>query len=179
LKELELTFDPPSGSHQRRTSRFRYSGGARSESEFSDDYRPDGVYWERMAATYVNSWGVPSAWACPELEASPILWWRTGTKPGDHHESNRSCNDYSPSESESGDRSVTDILRAETISVGGREVVAFFERSEDYRGAKLTSFWEGYLLPDHPRLPVKGYVWYEDDAGSGEFWATLKSLTPS
>jgi hypothetical protein len=179
FKELELTFDPPTGSHQRETARFRYDGESKMDSEHSDDYRPDGVYWEHFSATFVNPWGVPFAWACPELEAEPRRWWRTGAKPGDHSESTRSCNDYSPGESESGYRSTGDILRAETISVGGREVDTFFVRQEVFSGANLRSFWEGSVLPDHPRLFVTGHWWWKDDGGDGELWATLKSLTPS
>jgi hypothetical protein len=175
LKERKDIYDPPSGSHQRSTSRWTTSGG-RFDAEYGYDFRADGVYWEHFNYTVTDNNGVVmDTFACPELAVMPQLVWRAGAKPGDHFEDTRPCNPYV---FESGDsRTITDILRAETVSIGGRDVSTLFVRVEWRRGSNY-NLTEGWVFPDN-YLFVKERLSWSTQHNYGEYHTMLKSLNPS
>jgi hypothetical protein len=167
MKEFKATFDEPMGSHQHAREKWTNKDGSRYEAEYSYDYRPDGVYNEHYTgAVYTKEGAVLFAWACPELRAMPVRVWPTGTKPGDRFEYTTQCEGSST-------RTIVDILRAETISVGGRDVETLYVQSKADR--RTTESW---VFPSHV-LGVKGHERWTEDYGGGESWTMLESMTPS
>jgi hypothetical protein len=167
MKEFKATFDEPTGSHQHAREKWTNNDGSRYEAEYSYDYRPDGVYYEHYTGVlYTKEGAVLYAWACPELRGMPVRVWPAGTKPGDRFEYTTQCEGSSS-------RTIVDVLRAETISVGGRDVETFYVQSRANR--RTTESW---VYPSH-FLSVKGHERWTEDYGGGESWTMLDSMTPS
>jgi hypothetical protein len=167
MKELKATYRQPNGSHQESSDKWTNQDGGRYEAEYSYDYRSDGVYFEHFTGALYNPHGVlVSAWACPELKAMPVRVWPAGTKPGDHFEYTVQCEGSSA-------RTLVDIVRAETISVGGREVETFFVQSNADR--RTTESW---VYPSH-LLTVKEHASWTEDYGGGMYRTMLENMTPS
>ena len=174
-KERKDTYDRPSGSHQRSTSRWTTSEG-RFDAELGYDFRADGVYWEHFNYTVTDNNGVVrDTFACPELAVTPPRVWPAGAKPGDHFEDNRPCNPYVLESRDS--RTVVDILRAETISIGGRDVSTLFVRVE-WRRNNGYNITEGWVFPDN-YLFVKEDLSWSTNHNYGEYHTLLQSLNPS
>lgn len=177
IKDYVTTFDQPIGSHQRWREKTTDEDGERVEEEYGFDFRPDGVYLEHYAGTiYTPQGAVVYASACPEIEAMPLRFWPTGTKPGDHLEYEIRC--------EGGSRRITrDILRSETVSVGGKEVETLYVRGEhrgDYLGYPAYGFHELWIFPDHVLGVKSHHAWSYScpGCGGGEYWTMLDSMTP-
>lgn len=182
LRERRDTYERPVGSRQRHVERWAQNDGGKIEAEIGYDYRADGVYLETYTGTYTNNRGaVGGAMACPDLPASPARVWPRGAKPGDHFEYTVPCATDISGHGKS-KRTAVDIIRAERISVGGREVVALFVREEFRHGDEApygTS--EKYVLPDH-YLVIKEHTNYANCArcnADGNYRLDLVSLDPS
>jgi hypothetical protein len=174
-KERKDTYDPPSGSHQRSTSKWTTSGG-KFDAEYGYDFRPGGVYWEHFNYRVTDNNGVVvDTFACPELAVMPQLVWPAGAKPGDHFEDTRPCNPYVFESRDS--RTMTDILRAETVSIGGRDVSTLFVRVEWRRGNRY-NITEGWVFPDN-YLFVKEVLSWSTDHNYGQYYTLLESMNPS
>lgn len=170
LKELKATFIEPMGSSQHASEKWTNKDGSRHEAEYSYDYRPDGVYYEHYtSAVYTKEGAVLYAWACPELRAMPVRVWPAGTKPGDHFEYTVQCEGFST-------RTIVDILRAETVSVGGRDVQTLFVKAQSQGSDQRTT--ESWIFPGH-LLTVKEHASWTKDYGGGQYRTMLESMTPS
>ena len=174
-KERKDTYDRPGGSHQRSTSRWTTSAG-KFDAEYGYDFRADGVYWEHFHYTVTDNNGVVrDTFACPELAVTPSRVWPAGAKPGDHFEDTRPCNPYV---FESGDsRTIVDILRAETVSIGGRDVSTLFVRVEWRRG-NYYNITEGWVFHDNYLFVKEDLSWFTRH-NRGEYHTMLESMTPS
>lgn len=175
-EEVTTTHDRADGSRQRSTSKWVNTDGGRFEDESVQDYRTDGVYLENYRYTYINKYGVAeSAWACPDLQAVPVRVWPAGAKPGDHFEYTVPCGAYDPNSQET---TSVDILRSETISVGGKDVSTFVVHEEirapQSSNVRITDAW---VTPDH-LLWVKEQTSWRKDYGSGDYSLMLNSMSP-
>lgn len=175
-KERKDTYDRPSGSHQRSTSRWTTSRG-KFDAEYGYDFRPDGVYWEHFNYTVTDNNGVVAdTYACPELAVTPHRVWHAGAKPGDHFEDTPPCNPYYL---ESGPGvTIVDIVRAETVSIGGRDVSTLFVRVQWRRSNNRYNITEGWVFPDK-YLFVKEDLSWSTEHNSGEYHTLLESMSPS
>jgi hypothetical protein len=173
MKELSATFRQPNGSHQDVTHKWINKDGGRFEDEDSRDYRPDGVYLEHYHGTLYNPQGaVVSAWACPELRAFPVRVWPAGAKPGDHFEYTVQCEGGSTHNS-------VDILRAETVSIGGRDVETLLAqiKGQSPESSQRRRTTEAWILPAN-YFRVKEHAEWTEDFGGGRYQSILESMTP-
>lgn len=106
-----LVVDAPSGTRQRSTRNLRDAAGNGLQTEFTLDYRPEGVFLVSLRVTT----GFSGVTDVRDLRpASPVLLLATGAGPGAHREADLTGN--SPA------KLVVDVLREERLTIGGQAV---------------------------------------------------------
>jgi hypothetical protein len=171
-----LVVDAPSGTRQRATRNLRDPAGNGLSTEFSLDYRPDGVFLVGLRLT-VGFSGVTDV---RELRpATPVLLLATGDRPGAHREADLTGT--------SAARLVIDVLREERVTVAGQAVDTLVMRAAvNLAPGDVTGRQELTVNVDRTsRLWVKERSVTDASAGGGlftvhsEYTATLQRLTPS
>lgn len=170
-----LVVDAPSGTRQRFTRDLRDATGNGLATEFSLDYRPDGVYLVMLKVTTGFS-GIADV---RELRpASPVLLLATGAGPGAHREADLTGT--------SAAKLVIDVLREERVTVGGQAVDTLVLRAVvTLAPGDITGRQELTVNIDRrTRLWVKERSVTDASAAGGlftahsEHTATLQRLTP-
>lgn len=170
-----LVVDVPSGSRQRVTRNLRDAAGNGLSSEFTLDYRPEGVFLVSLKLTTGFS-GVTDA---RDLRpASPVLLLATGAKPGTHVEAD--LGGTPPA------RLVVDVVGDEQVTIAGKPVDTLVMRvAVTLPPGDVTGRQEVTLNVDRgTRLWVKERSVTDASAGGGlfvvhsEYTATLQRLTP-
>lgn len=106
-----LVVDAPSGTSQRSTRNLRDASGNGLQTEFTLDYRPEGVFLVSLRVTT----GFAGITDVRDLRpASPVLLLATDAGPGAHQEVALTGN--SPA------KLVVDVLREERLTIGGQAV---------------------------------------------------------
>jgi hypothetical protein len=170
-----LVVDAPSGTHQHSTRNLRDAAGNGLATEFTLDYRPDGVYLLSLRLTT----GISGAADIRDLQpASPVLLLATGAGPGNHREAD--LTGTSPA------KLVIDVLREEKVTIGGTAVDTLVMRAAvTLAPGDFTGRQELTVNVDRgTRLWVKEHS-VADASGFGglftahsEYTATLQRLTP-
>jgi len=170
-----LLVDSPTGTQQRLTRNLRDAAGNGLSSEFTLDYRPEGVFLISLKLTTGFS-GVTDA---RELRpASPVLLLGTGAKPGTHVEAD--LGGTPPA------RLVVDVVGEEQVTIAGKSVDTLVMRvAVTLPPGDVTGRQEVTLNVDRgTRLWVKERSVTDASAGGGlfvvhsEYTATLQRLTP-
>ena len=170
-----LVVDAPSGTRQRSTRNLRDASGNGLQTEFTLDYRPEGVFLVSLRVTTGFS-GVSDV---RDLRpASPVLLLATGAGPGAHREADLTGN--------SSARLVVDVLREERLTIGGRAVDTLVMRvTVTLAPGDVTGRQELTLNIDRgSRLLVKERSVTDASAAGGlftarsEYTATMQRLTP-
>ena len=170
-----LVVDAPSGTRQRSTRNLRDASGNGLQTEFTLDYRPEGVFLVALRVTTGFS-GISDV---RDLRpASPVLLLATGAGPGAHREADLSGN--SPA------KLAVDVLREERLTIGGRAVDTLVMRAVVTLGpGDVTGRQELTVNVDRgSRLWVKERSVTDASAAGGlftahsEYTATLQRLTP-
>jgi len=107
-----LVVDPPSGTRQHSTRNLRDGSGNGTATEFTLDYRADGVYLVGLRITTGFSGMTDARDLTP---SSPVLLLPTGARPGAHVESGLAAGGGAA-------RLVVDVLRDERLTIGGQVV---------------------------------------------------------
>jgi hypothetical protein len=106
-----LVVDPPTGTTQHSTRNLRDATGNGPATEFTLDYRPQGVYMVALRVTV----GVAGESASQEFRPpSPVLLLATGARPGAHVEADLP--------GATGAKLVVDVLRDERVTIAGKAV---------------------------------------------------------
>jgi hypothetical protein len=170
-----LVVDAPSGTRQRATRNLRDAAGNGIATEFTLDYRPEGVFLVTLKLTT----GISGASDVRELRpASPLLLLATGARPGAHIEADLAGT--------SSARLVVDVLREERVTVGGTAVDTLVMRATvTLAPGDITGRQELTVNVDRgSRLWVKERSVTDASAAGGlftahsEYTATLQRLTP-
>ena len=170
-----LVVDAPSGTRQRSTRNLRDAAGNGLQTEFTLDYRPDGVYLVSLRVTT----GFSGVTDVRDLRpASPVLLLATGAGPGAHREADLTGN--SPA------KLVVDVLREERLTIGGQAVDTLVMRAVVTLGpGEVTGRQELTVNVDRgSRLWVKERSVTDASAAGGlftahsEYTATMQRLTP-
>lgn len=170
-----LLVDSPTGTLQRLTRNLRDAAGNGLSSEFSLDYRPEGVFLVSLKLTTGFS-GVTDA---RELRpASPVLLLPTGAKAGTHVEAD--LGGAPPA------RLVVDVVGEEQVTIAGKPVDTLVIRvAVTLPPGDVTGRQEVTLNVDRAtRLWVKERSVTDASAAGGlfvvhsEYTATLQRLTP-
>jgi hypothetical protein len=170
-----LVVDPPSGTRQRLTRNLRDPAGNGLTTEFTLDYRPDGVFLVTLRVTVGFSGVTDTRELAP---ASPVLLLATTDRPGAHREADLAGT--SPA------RLVIDVLREERVTVGGQPVDTLVTRAAvNLAPGDVTGRQELTVNVDRAsRLWVKERSVTDASAAGGlitvhsEYTATLQRLTP-
>jgi len=107
-----LVVDPPSGTRQHSTRNLRDGSGNGTATEFTLDYRADGVYLVGLRITTGFSGMTDARDLTP---SAPVLLLPTGARPGAHVESDLAAGGGAA-------RLVVDVLRDERLTIGGQVV---------------------------------------------------------
>lgn len=170
-----LVVDAPSGTRQRSTRNLRDAAGNGLQTEFTLDYRPEGVFLVSLKVTTGFS-GISDV---RDLRpASPVLLLATGAGPGAHREADLAGN--------SAAKLVVDVLREEQLTVGGTAVDTLVMRATVTLGpGDVTGRQELTVNVDRgTRLWVKERSLTDASAAGGlftahsEYTATMQRLTP-
>jgi hypothetical protein len=170
-----LVVDAPSGTRQRSTRNLRDPAGNGLQTEFTLDYRPDGVFLVSLRVTTGFS-GISDV---RDLRpASPVLLLATGAGPGAHREADLTGN--SPA------KLVVDVLREEWLTIGGQAVDTLVMRATvTLAPGDVTGRQELTVNVDRgTRLWVKERSVTDASAAGGlftahsEYTATMQRLTP-
>lgn len=170
-----LVVDPASGARQHSTRNLRDAAGNGLATEFTLEYRPDGVYLISLRLTT----GISGAADVRDLQpASPVMLLATGAGPGNHREAD--LTGTSPA------KLVIDVLREEKVTIGGTAVDTLVMRAAvtlapgDFTGRQELTV----NVDKGSRLWVKEHS-VADASGFGglftahsEYTATLQRLTP-
>jgi hypothetical protein len=106
-----LVVDPPAGTTQRSTRNLRDGAGTGVQTEFTLDYRPEGIFLVSLRLTA----GFSGFTDVRELRpASPVLLLATGAGPGARREADLTGT--------SSARLLTEVLREERLVIGGQPV---------------------------------------------------------
>jgi len=170
-----LLVDAPSGTRQRATRNLRDPAGNGISTEFTLDYRPEGVFLVTLKLTT----GISGIADVRELRpASPLLLLATGARPGAHIEADLAGT--------SAAKLVVDIVRDERVTIGGTAVDTLVMRATvTLAPGDITGRQELTVNVDRgSRLWVKERSVTDASAGGGlftvhsEYTATLQRLTP-
>ena len=170
-----LVVDAPSGTRQHSTRNLRDATGNGLQTEFTLDYRPEGVFLVSLRVTT----GFSGVTDVRDLRpASPVLLLATGAGPGAHREADLTGN--SPA------KLVVDVLREERLTIGGRSVDTLVMRAVVTLGpGDVTGRQELTVNVDRgTRLWVKERSVTDASAAAGlftahsEYTATIQRLTP-
>ncbi|MGI8983404.1 MAG: hypothetical protein ACR2HM_02535 [Acidimicrobiales bacterium] len=170
-----LVVDAPNGTTQRSTRNLRYAAGNGLHTEFTLDYRPDGVFLVSLRLTT----GFSGITDVRELRpASPVLLLATGAGPGSHREADLAGT--------SAARLAVDVLGEERLTIGGRAVDTLVLRATvTLAPGDVTGRQELTVNVDRgSRLWVKERSVTDASAAGGlltvhsEYTATLQRLTP-
>jgi len=170
-----LVVDAPSGTRQRSTRNLRDAAGNGLATEFTLDYRPEGVFLVALELTV----GISGASDVRELRpAAPVLLLPTGARPGARTEAD--LTGTSPA------KLVVDILREERLTIGGTAVDTLVMRATVTLGpGDVTGRQELTVNVDRgSRLWVKERSVADASAAGGlftlhsEYTATLQRITP-
>jgi hypothetical protein len=170
-----LVVDAPSGTRQRATRNLRDASGNGLQTEFTLDYRPEGVFLVSLKVTTGFS-GISDV---RDLRpASPVLLLATGAGPGAHREADLTGN--------SAAKLVVDVLRKEPLTIGGQAVDTLVMRATvTLAPGDVTGRQELTVNVDPgSRLWVKERSVTDASAAGGlftahsEYTATMQKLTP-
>ena len=170
-----LVVDAPSGTRQRSTRNLRDAAGNGLQTEFTLDYRPEGVFLVALRVTT----GFSGITDVRDLRpASPVLLLATGAGPGAHREADLTGN--SPA------KLVVDVLREERLTIGGQSVDTLVMRATvTLAPGDVTGRQELTVNVDRgTRLWVKERSVTDASAAGGlftahsEYTATMQRLTP-
>ena len=170
-----LVVDAPSGTRQRSTRNLRDAAGNGLQTEFTLDYRPEGVFLVSLKVTTGFS-GISDV---RDLRpASPVLLLATGAGPGAHREADLGGN--------SAAKLVVDVLREERLTIGGQAVDTLVMRATvTLAPGDVTGRQELTVNVDRgSRLWVKERSVTDASAAGGlftahsEYTATMQKLTP-
>jgi len=170
-----LVVDAPAGTRQRSTRNLRDASGDGLATEFTLDYRPEGVFLVSLRLTTALR-GVTDA---RDLRSSsPVLLLATGARPGAHLEADLGGTPAA--------KLVVDVLREERVTVGGQGVDTLVLRAVvTLAPGDITGRQELTLNVDRgSRLWVKERSVTDASAAGGlftlrsEYTATLQRLTP-
>jgi len=170
-----LVVDAPSGTRQRSTRDLRDAAGNGLSTEFTLDYRPDGVFLISLRLTT----GFSGVTDVRELRpAAPVLLLATGARPGTHTEADLTGT--------SSARLVVDVLPEERVRIGGTAVDTLVMRAVvNLAPGNITGRQELTVNVDRgSRLWVKERSVTDASAAGGlvtvhsEYNATLQRLTP-
>lgn len=170
-----LVVDPPSGTSQHVTRNLRDAAGNGVQTEFTLDYRPDGVY---VVALRVTS-GFSGFTDVRDLRpASPVLLLATGAGPGAHREADLTGT--------SSAKLVIDVLRKERVTVAGQGVDTLVLRAVVTLAPGDVTGRQELTVNIDPgsRLWVKERSVTDASAAGGlftahsEYTATIQRLTP-
>ncbi|MGI8808246.1 MAG: hypothetical protein ACR2KK_10460 [Acidimicrobiales bacterium] len=170
-----LVVDAPSGTRQRLTRNLRDAAGNGISTEFTLDYRPEGVFLVALRLTTGFS-GITDA---RDLRpASPVLLLATGARPGAHQEVDLTGT--------SSARLVVDVVGEERVTIAGQPVDTLVMRAAvTLAPGDITGRQELTVNVDRgSRLWVKERSVTDASAGGGlfsvhsEYTATLQRLTP-
>jgi len=170
-----LVVDAPSGTRQRSTRNLRDATGNGVSTEFTLDYRPDGVFLISLRLTT----GFSGVTDVRDLRpAAPVLLLATGARPGSHTEADLTGT--------SSARLVIDVLREERVMIGGTAVDTLVMRAAvNLAPGDITGRQELTVNVDRgSRLWVRERSVTDASAAGGlvtvhsEYNATLQRLTP-
>lgn len=170
-----LVVDPPSGTSQRATRNLRDAAGNGLVTEFTLDYRPEGVFVVSLRVTVALN-GITDV---RDLRpASPALLLATGARPGAHLEVD--LTGTSPA------KLAVDLLREERVTIGGQALETLVVRATvTLAPGNLSGRQELTVNVDRgSRLWVKERSVTDATALGGlvtahsEYTATLQRLTP-
>ncbi len=170
-----LVVDPPSGTRQRSVRDLRDAAGNGPATEFTLDYRPDGVYLVGIRLTTGYSGTTDSRDLRP---AAPLLLLATGARPGAHLDADLTGT--------SSAKLAVDVLREERLTIGGTAVDTLVMRATvTLPPGDVTGRQELTVNIDRgSRLWVKEHSVSDASALGGlftahsEYTATLQRLTP-
>lgn len=174
-----LFVDPPAGSRQHSRRDLRDPAGNGPTTEFTVDYRPDGVYLEELKiANTVGGYTETRVLRAPR----PLLLLPTGARPGHHLELELSVIGGSGGTA----RAVVDVVGEEPVAVGTATVATLVVRAVvelppgDVTGRSELTVWVDRATSLFVREQSVG-----DAAAAGglfrlrsEYRATLQRLTP-
>jgi hypothetical protein len=170
-----LVVDPPSGTRQHSTRNLRDASGNGLQTEFTLDYRPEGVFLVALKVTT----GFSGITDVRDLRpASPVLLLAAGAGPGAHREADLTGN--------SAAKLVVDVLREERLTIGVQAVDTLVMRATVTLGpGDITGRQELTVNVDRgTRLWVKERSVTDASAAGGlftahsEYTATIQRLTP-
>jgi len=170
-----LVVDAPSGTRQRATRNLRDAAGNGLATEFTLDYRPEGVFLITLKVTT----GFSGITDVRELRPSaPLLLLATGARPGARVEADLGGT--------SAAKLVVDLLREERVTIGGAAVDTLVMRATvTLAPGDITGRQELTVNVDRgSRLWVKERSVTDASAAGGlftarsEYTATLQRLTP-
>ncbi len=170
-----LVVDAPSGTGQRSTRNLRDATGNGVSTEFTLDYRPEGVFLVSLRLTT----GFSGVTDVRDLRpAAPVLLLATGARPGARTEADLTGT--------SSARLVVDILREERLTIGGTAVDTLVMRAAVILApGDITGRQELTVNVDRgSRLWVRERSVTDASAAGGlvtvhsEYNATLQRLTP-
>lgn len=170
-----LLIDSPVGTRQRAARNLRDAAGNGLSTEFTLDYRPEGVFLVSLRLTT----GISGVTDVRELRpASPVLLLATGARPGAHVEADLGGT--------SSARLVVDVVGEERVAIAGRAVDTLAMRATvTLAPGDVTGRQELTVNVDRgTRLWVKERSVTDASAGGGlftvhsEYTATLQRLTP-
>jgi hypothetical protein len=170
-----LVIDAPSGTRQRSTRNLRDAAGNGLSTEFTLDYRPEGVFLESLKITTGFSGIIDVRDLRP---ASPVLLLATGAGPGAHREADLAGTSTA--------KLVIDVLREERVTIGGQAIDTLVMRATVTLGpGDVTGRQELTVNVDRgTRLWVRERSVTDASAAGGlftahsEYMATLQRLTP-
>ena len=170
-----LVVDAPSGTRQRLVRNLRDPAGNGLSTEFTLDYRPEGVFLLSLRLTT----GFSGVTDMRDLRpASPVLLLATGARPGAHVEADLGGT--------SAAKLVVDVVGEERVTVAGRAVDTLVMKAVvTLAPGDVTGRQELTLNVDRAtRLWVRERSVTDASAGGGlfvvhsEYTATLQRLTP-
>ncbi len=170
-----LVVDPPSGTRQRSTRNLRDPAGNGLATEFTLDYRSEGVFLVSLGVTA----GFSGVTDTRELRpASPVLLLAPGDRAGTHREADLAGT--------SAARLVIDVLREERVTIAGQPVDTVVIRAAvNLAPGDVTGRQEFTVNLDRTsRLWVRERSVTDASAAGGlftlhsEYTATIQRLTP-
>ena len=170
-----MVIDAPSGTRQRVTRNLRDAAGNGLSTEFTLDYRPEGVFLLSLKVTS----GFSGITDVRDLRpASPVLLLATGAGPGTHREADLAGTSTA--------KLAIDVLREERLTIGGQAVDTLVIRATVTLGpGDVTGRQELTVNFDRgTRLWVRERSVTDASAAGGlftahsEYTATLQRLTP-